>query len=512
MLKYNFLTLVFFIATATVINAANIPLDIINWDKTGDNNRARWAYPGIKYEVPVAVEGGVYPLTYELVIAPSGMTINSSGIIEWDNPTVSGSPYSVTVKVADSENNTDTSSISITVTDSKSRFLFVDGSYSGEELGTLAQPYTNLEDVWTHTLSSGGGEVLYFRTGTYILPHSRTSSFRRDSYRIRVGPDATLPAPSAFLAYPGELVTIDMEKDSDAAVYKGYNFTIYGQPDIFFGGLIIDNAWSYAISAQSSAPFMTVYKCDFRNIEAEDPFDGNFSYINYMIADHSYNVIHSNKFGEKSSYIAPIGISNIKLYTSRHFVVLENSFHNLSDAIDLKDSTDYITFRRNKIYNTNFQAMGYSNGSLHSDVSFNFFYQSELSIYLASGRIVSNFWFYRNTLYDSYGYLRNIDNDDSVFMANNVIVYNQGDTGDVTTDSYWRNRVEYRYSPNVHNVQVVWVGGLYGDIVDNIINSVGELQGTYRDSSLGVSGWETSATDVLSIPIEYPAEFRHEAN
>lgn len=472
---------------AVSVQSANITLDIINLDKTGTNNRVRYAYPGIKYEIPVGVEGGLYPFEYELTAAPSGMTISDSGIIEWDNPTAVGSPHTVTVLVTDAESNTDSSSISLTVTDSTSRFVFVNGSYSGTETGSITQPYSDLENVWA---GISGSEILYFRVGIYTLPHSVAVTERRDSYRVRVGPDATYPAPNAFLAYPGETVTIDMEKDSGAATYKGYNFTINNQPDIFFGGLIITDAWSYAISAQSSADYLTVYNCDFRNIEAESPFDGNFSYLNYMNADHDYNLIHSNEFGTNSTYTAPEGVSHVKMYTTANFVFQDNTFTDLTD-LDLKDSTDYTSIRHNTFDGAALQAMGYTAYSVRTDASFNFFTGSDLSIYLATGRDVTNFWFYRNTLYNSYVYLRYVESDDSLYLDDNVIAYDQADTGDTTSNDYWRNRGRYYYSPNAHNSYATWTGGLYGNLSDNIINPSGDLQGSYRDTYLGVAGWET---------------------
>ncbi|HOF42896.1 MAG TPA: hypothetical protein PLF86_03520, partial [Candidatus Moranbacteria bacterium] len=42
-------------------SAANYPLEIINVEEVGENNRIRFAYPGIEYNVVIAAEGGAYP-------------------------------------------------------------------------------------------------------------------------------------------------------------------------------------------------------------------------------------------------------------------------------------------------------------------------------------------------------------------------------------------------------------------------------------------------------------------
>ena len=59
------------------------------------------AYPGLLFNIRAAVVGGMYPFTYSLNNAPSGMTINSqTGEMNWPNPTSNASP---TLVVRDAE-------------------------------------------------------------------------------------------------------------------------------------------------------------------------------------------------------------------------------------------------------------------------------------------------------------------------------------------------------------------------------------------------------------------------
>src|SRR5689334_3733291 len=69
---------------------AKIPLEIIA-PRAGltTANRYYKTYPGIAYRVPVVVLGGAFPFKFELLTAPSGMTIGQYdgdtdyGVINW---------------------------------------------------------------------------------------------------------------------------------------------------------------------------------------------------------------------------------------------------------------------------------------------------------------------------------------------------------------------------------------------------------------------------------------------
>lgn len=70
-------------------------------------NRYYKAYPGLRYEVPIAVIGGTFPNTYSLISGPSGMSIDAStGVLSWPNPTTTGSPHTVTVRATDAAGGT----------------------------------------------------------------------------------------------------------------------------------------------------------------------------------------------------------------------------------------------------------------------------------------------------------------------------------------------------------------------------------------------------------------------
>ena len=168
------------------------------------NHRCFRAYPGITYEFRAQVIGGAYPYVFSLSNAPDGMTINrSTGVITWANPQTSAS--NITLAVQDRDGDSASSSWSITV--GTSGFLFVNSSYSGTETGTISQPYNSIQDILN--LSGRESDIVYFRSGTYSVP------VFRPSYSLNIGCNlsySTNPNPHIWLAYPGENVTLDMDK------------------------------------------------------------------------------------------------------------------------------------------------------------------------------------------------------------------------------------------------------------------------------------------------------------
>lgn len=151
-------------------------------------NRYYKQYPGIAYRVPVCVLGGAWPFKYELTSAPSGMAVGSVygdadyGIITWPNPTTSGSPYTIDVKVTDQDGSIATVSYTLTVT--TSGFIFIDPvNGNNSNAGTLASPKQSMSG-----LSSSAGDFIYLRSGT--------TAYGSISANVIIG-------------YPGETCTLD---------------------------------------------------------------------------------------------------------------------------------------------------------------------------------------------------------------------------------------------------------------------------------------------------------------
>lgn len=190
---------------------AKIPIEIIA-PRAGltTDNRYYKAYPGIEYKVPVAVLGGAWPFLYELVNAPSSMTIGQQygqanyGIITWSNPVTSGSPHTVAIRVTDQQGAIATVTYTITVT--TAGFLFVDAtSGNNANAGTLASPMQNMNG-WYKSLKNDAtyaGYFVYYRTGTY----STGVTYVENGLEM---PCVNNNKPKVHMAYPGENATIDL--------------------------------------------------------------------------------------------------------------------------------------------------------------------------------------------------------------------------------------------------------------------------------------------------------------
>ena len=104
------LALVISLAATMPAAAANYPLELISPRAAGTaptaglavipgGHRIFKAYPGVPYNIRVAVTGGAYPFTYSLSGAPSGMTINAAtGEVNWPSPV--GTTVTPTINVA----------------------------------------------------------------------------------------------------------------------------------------------------------------------------------------------------------------------------------------------------------------------------------------------------------------------------------------------------------------------------------------------------------------------------
>jgi hypothetical protein len=200
---YRFLLLLVLlgsVAHAQSALAANYPLEMTApRNDLPAGHRMLKAYPGLAYNVRAAVVGGAYPFSFTLSNAPSGMTINSqTGEINWPNPVASASP---TITVRDAEGTQ--VSMTWTITVSTSGFKFVNASASAGGNGSITSPWRSLLDVYN---SGSGGDIVYFRSGTYDTNGIPTTS---SGLELRVEFDQMDGQPVRWVAYPGEQPVID---------------------------------------------------------------------------------------------------------------------------------------------------------------------------------------------------------------------------------------------------------------------------------------------------------------
>jgi hypothetical protein len=275
--------------------AANYPLEIIQPQPNLNTlNRFYKAYPGLEYNVRMAVAGGAYPYRYELLSGPSGMSIDGRGEITWANPTEASSPHSVSVRVTDSEGKTQSVNWTITVT--TSGFLFVDAvngtPASQGGTGTRSNPWKSMKDVYggddynSKHSDHHPGAFVYWRAGTYGI----------DAYIEDCPGECRVPwtgrRPLVWLAYPGETPQINFNlpghKDAFIQFYTGIS-------NLYIDGFDFNNngntrGKTIAVSQSGN----TVFRRNiFRNL-TNGWTGGNNSHLFYTGSGGEYNAIQDN--------------------------------------------------------------------------------------------------------------------------------------------------------------------------------------------------------------------------
>ncbi|WP_428738784.1 hypothetical protein [Sulfurimonas sp.] len=106
--------------------------------------RNRNAYPGLRYELPIGVQGGAWPFFYQIIDGPNGASIGEMygeenyGVITWTAPSVEGE-HNFTVRVTDQEYHYVDINWSVNV--NKATFVFLDKDNGNDTNdGTLEAP------------------------------------------------------------------------------------------------------------------------------------------------------------------------------------------------------------------------------------------------------------------------------------------------------------------------------------------------------------------------------------
>ncbi|MEF3692520.1 MAG: Ig domain-containing protein [Candidatus Moraniibacteriota bacterium] len=475
-----FFSLSFFLATQKV-QAANYPLEIIQPRAGLDiTNRFYKAYPGLEYNVRMAVIGGLYPYIYSLTTAPSGMTINSrTGEISWLNPIINASPYNVTAQVIDSESNIQTVSWTITVTNSG--FLFVD-AVNGKSIaeggtGKEDNPWKSMKDIYggddyaSKSISYHPGEFVYWKTGTYYL-----DAYIEDGTWV---PFVGNYKPMVWLAYPGENPELDFKKEP-------YSIAFYSNGDnrIYIDGLTIKNMTSYGIQNNQTG---TVYRrMTLYDLGPTDGFNNqSFFRLWAQGPQQNYIVIQDNMLHTLNHGAA------IKVYSTTKMLIENNIIYDIIDTtgsgaiegIALKQDVIRPTVRGNYIYNVpNHPIGGNMNSQAVSGGQYEILYNyikniSGNSIELNQNSNVGSVDIYRNTLEGPINFYNTTDSADGPFnIGENIIIHNSGsavDTSEVLDMS-----------------RVVILDNLTGTMTDSI-----ELEGVLQESYMeyiGSRGWQLS--------------------
>jgi hypothetical protein len=212
------------------IDAANFPLELIFPRAAGTrpstdtvagtatpnvaaNHPGLRAYPGLRYRVKVAYIGGSLPLTFSLTNAPTGMTIDTDGLITWEAPATTSTP---SITITDAEGVSITEPFTVTV--STTGFKFVDGRAGvGDDTtgtGSAAAPWRTWSKMQT---ASSAGDITYFRNAdgatvyTTNLAHNNAGGWVSDFNPVGNWKRMELNAATrsvSWRGYPGDAQVI----------------------------------------------------------------------------------------------------------------------------------------------------------------------------------------------------------------------------------------------------------------------------------------------------------------
>lgn len=488
MKKLLLLIIFIFFLFISQVYAANYPLEIINIKPAGtgtpaipSSNRIFYAYPGIEYNIRVAVIGGLYPFQFSLSNAPEGMTIDEdSGVITWPNP--QSNSGTITVSVTDSESTTVTANWAVTVT--TTNFIFIDSSYSGTESGSITQPYDSVTDI----LGNGNSTyIVYFRSGTHVIP-----AFHGVYDGSGCALDYGSLTPAQWIGYPGETATIDMNDH--------YFETNAATNQFYFDNLSFIDMDRWLWRCDSSHNYKTVRRCTITDRTSTLETNGNQGTLYTSDTGVGYYFVFQDNT-ISNYYGAAVG----SIYRSNKFLIEDNYIYNghgvgltISVAIAAKVYLDGMFVRHNKILNNSsysdplYSLLGAGGNSMMADsdnieICFNFFDSS-------SGDVAHRFnndsptlpqlttWYYRNTTIGKIQMtnLNGSDCDGPFILNDNVLINDNEATGGV----------EYHYTcSNTPSNCVTLEDNLLGTIADNIVDEDGFLTSEYIEY-VGTRGWQ----------------------
>jgi hypothetical protein len=428
------------------------PLEIIQpRPNLGLQNRFYKAYPGLEYNVRLAVIGGAYPYTFELSEGPPDMTMDTRGEITWPTPTEAGSPHTVSARVTDVFGSSTEVSWTITVTTAGFRFIDANNGTAASEGGTGAidNPWRSMFDMYEGNdydakyRDSYRDEFVYWRAGTYTL----------DAYVENCTATCRVPfsngKPLVWLAYPGETPVFDLnsvDNDAHISIYGGVDHTYFDSLEFNLN----DNTRGMGITIAGWGNHVTFRRNRMYGLVG-GWIGGNNSLIFITREDTAgeFFSLQDNVWSDVDGGYGLLGYSSGK-------VLVENNDARRIDGhpIGPKEGTPMWTIRGNILAD-------------NEQTSINLQYSNSHGI--PSGDLEICF----NTVLEGGGMVR--INSNHTLEGLPVYVYRNTFMADIVDAS-----------------RLVSEGNLVGTLADSIVDADGHLQGTYRTDYLNDVGAEIS--------------------
>jgi len=186
---------------------------------------AKNAYPNVKWNIPIGIQGGAWPFNYEIIDngGATGLAIGSFllgvidgptgkktysvpddyGVLSWDAPQTGS--YSITVRVTDQTGATLDVAVSLTV--GTSGWVFVDPVNGNDSTGdgSVGSPFASLVPLHNDSTATAtyANTRVYLRAGTTPLGGMTAESGK---YKVLTG-----AVPCEYIGYPNEAAILEQD-------------------------------------------------------------------------------------------------------------------------------------------------------------------------------------------------------------------------------------------------------------------------------------------------------------
>ena len=187
------------------------------------------AHPGVPIDFHYSVyEKDNQPLTWELITAPTGMTISQDGEVDWTATTDIGT-YQVQLKVTREDGDFIERGFIITV--NTADFLFVSTTGDDTNDGSIDNPFGTIEYAMRE-IQNSNEKTIYIRGGTY--QENYVWNVNGVSGPLR-GQNFSAQAPMVIRGYPNEQVILDCG-------FQGHGFWTFQTSYVVHSNMEIRNA------------------------------------------------------------------------------------------------------------------------------------------------------------------------------------------------------------------------------------------------------------------------------
>lgn len=306
---------------------------------------AKNAHPGVRWEIPIVVQGGAWPFRYEIVddggadglqiggelerSAEDGFVVHrvteEYGVLSWNDP-VAGT-YDIQVRVHDQDDNTLDVPISLTVDTDGWIFVDAENGNDGND-GSIDAPFATIERIHT-----GGAEFANHRV---YLSGVVPMDGNRDNGNLRIADDVS--APAVWVGLPGSGAVLE--------AYEGK--FVLDAPDFYLANLEHRHHVDYAPDDDQFLHMITVFHDTDR----------------YTVHD-----VHFSRFQGVGTNVN-LGNSSIMMLTKnsngrRHTAVVNNLLSGDNGILTSSYQLRYSVFEKNRAVGADFKI---ADGSVWSQI------------------------------------------------------------------------------------------------------------------------------------------------